>query len=295
MTQFYFLALAFCWGSAFLATKNIVTEVDPYYGALSRVFFGLLFFIILFIVRRKSIKIPLKEIWKPWVLSSLLISLPFMLMFWGQQHIPSGVAGIFNGTVPIWAFVMGAAFLKGVDSFTWRRAGGVLIGVGGILCIMLPKVHFSGQMSEFYGCLALVGMAISYAAGNVATKHLMVDHNTISIEGNIFHQYVFSAVILAIISVCFGTMPSAETLTQPKVLGSMIYVGVFSSAIAFLLLLELIRRLGALRASAVTYLVPIVALILDFGSTGRIPAGNEFFGVFLIFISLLMIQKPIKK
>ncbi|MDR0292358.1 MAG: DMT family transporter [Elusimicrobium sp.] len=294
MTYFYFFALAFCWGSAFLAAKNIVAGVDPLYGAFSRVFFGFLFFIILFALRRKSVKIPAKEIWKPWFLSSVLIILPFFLMFWGQQFVPSGVGGIFNGTAPIWTFIAGAIILKGEDSFTWPRALGVLIGIAGILCIMLPAANFQGSMAEFYGCLALVGMAICYALGNVFTKYIMVDHSTISTEGNIFHQYLFAFIVMGAVSLVFGVMPSKNMLDTKTVL-SMIYGGVFSSAIAFLLLLALIKRLGALRAASVTYLVPIVALVLDFLATGRVPGLNEFAGIFLIFVSLFIIQKPVKK
>ncbi|WP_424245600.1 drug/metabolite transporter (DMT)-like permease [Elusimicrobium posterum] len=294
MTNFYFLALAFCWGSAFLATKNIVSQIDPYYGAFSRVFFGFIFFIILFLARRKSIKVPVKEMWRPWLISFLLITFPFILMFWGQQHIPSGVAGIFNATVPFWVFVIAGVILKGEDSFNLTRGLGVLIGIAGILMIMLPKAQFSGNLNEFYGCLALLFMSVSYAAGNVATKYLMVDHNTISIEGNIFHQYLSAGVVILIIALIFGNAPSVQTLTQPKVLGSMVYVGVFSSAIAFLLLLTLIKRLGATRASAATYVVPLISLCLDFIDTGRIPALIEIGGTALIIFSLVLIQKPVK-
>ncbi|MGB2578445.1 drug/metabolite transporter (DMT)-like permease [Elusimicrobium simillimum] len=294
MTTILFIALAVCWGSAFLATKNIVDSIDPMWGAFSRVFFGFIFLTALFAIRRKSIKVPTKELWKPWVLSLLLIALPFIFMFWGQQYIPSGVAGIFNATVPLWVFLIAAVTLKGEDAFNWRRAVGVLIGLGGIFFIMYPKLHFSGSMSEFYGCGALLLMAVCYALGNVGTKYVMVDHKTISIEGNVFQQYLFSAVLLLALSLAFGTMPTAAAFT-PKVIISMIVVGVFSSAVAYLILVELIKRLGALRASAVTYLVPLVALSLDFAATGRIPLFNEIGGVLLIFFSLFLIQKPLKK
>ncbi|WP_428898532.1 Permease of the drug/metabolite transporter (DMT) superfamily [Parelusimicrobium proximum] len=297
MTQFYFITLAFCWGSAFLATKNIVDTIDPYWGALSRVVFGLLLFVIIFIVRRKSIHVPAKELWRPFLLQLLLISIPFMLMFWGQRFVPSGIGGIFNGTVPIWAFIAGAILLKGEDSFTWTRALGVGLGLAGMLTVMLPKLApgtFSGSMMEFWGCVALMLMAVCYALGNVATKYIMVDHKTVSTEGNIFYQYVFAGIIMLIVALIFGRAPAVSDLT-PKVLTSMAYVGMMSSAVAFLCLLQLIKRLGATRASAVTYLVPIIALIIDFAATGRVPGGMEFAGVALIFAGLFLIQKPVKK
>ncbi|GHT42340.1 hypothetical protein FACS189437_10210 [Bacteroidia bacterium] len=278
-----------------MAAKNIVAAgVDPMYGALSRVFFGFLFFIILFALRRKNVKIPAKELWKPWFLSSLLIILPFFLMFWGQRFVPSGTGGIFNGTVPIWTFIAGAVILKGEDSFTWPRAAGVLIGVAGILCIMLPHARFRGNMPEFYGGAALLGMAVCYALGGVFTKYIMVDHKTISVEGNIFQQYLFAFIVMGAASVVFAAPPPSAALDAKTIL-SMIYGGVFSTAAAFLLLLALIKRLGALRAASVTYLVPLVALVLDFSATGRTPVLNEVVGIILIFLSLFIIQKPAGK
>ena len=295
MTTVLFLGLAFCWGSAFLATKNIVDAIDPFYGALARTFFGFIFLAALYAARRKSVKVPVKELWKTWVMSLLLITLPFIFMFWGQQYVPSGMGGVFNSTVPLWVFIIGAMTLKGEDAFSWRRMSGVLIGFCGLVWIMWPKLNFSaaGGMTEFYGAIALVLMAVCYALGQIGTKYLFVDKATMSHEGNVFNQYLFAVVLLGAISLAFGKMPSANVFTA-KVWISMIFVGVFSSAVAYLILIELIKRLGAMRASAVTYLVPLVSLSLDFASTGRIPLLNEVGGILLIFASLYLIQKPLK-
>ncbi len=296
MTKFYFIGLALCWGTAFLATKNIVDAVDPYWGAFSRVFFGFLFFIILFTARRKSVYVPVKKMWKPWFLSSLLIVIPFLLMFWGQRFVPSGLGGVFNGTVPIWAFIAGAILVKGDDAFSWTRAGGVALGLVGLLVIMLPRASFASADSAmfFWGCVALMLMAVCYALGNVFIKIIMVDHSEISTEGNIFQQYLFGVVCLGIYALIFGTFPDASKFT-PKVIFSMLHVGVISSAVAFLFLYQLVKRIGPTRTSAVTYLVPIVALVLDFIATGRVPTVYEFAGVGLIFLSLFIIEKPVKK
>lgn len=294
MTTFYFLALAFCWGTAFIAAKNISEAMDPLWGAFFRVTAGFVFFCILFAIRRKSVKLPAKELWRPWLLSILLISFPFFLMSWGQQFVPSGLGGVFNGTVPIWAFILGAILLKGEDSFSWARGAGVLLGVAGIFIIMLPKVKFAGGSMELYGSFALLTMAVSYAAGNVATKYIMVDHSVVSTESNIFHQYLSACVLLLVCSLIFADAPAPGAFTTKTVL-SILHAGVMSSAVAFLLLLELIKRLGATRASSVTYLTPIVALITDFCFTGRVPAPREFAGVLLIFCSILLIQRPLKK
>ena len=109
----YLLAfcLALCWGTAFLATKNIVTVLPPYWGTFFRVLAGLIFFIILYGVQRKNLRCPVKELWRPWTIGFLLILFPFVAISWGQRFVAPTIGGFFNGTVPLWSFIAGAVLL----------------------------------------------------------------------------------------------------------------------------------------------------------------------------------------
>ncbi len=295
----YFLAfcLALCWGTAFLASKNIVDVLPPYWGAFARVLAGLLFFAIFFGVRRAPLKCPARELWRPWTISALLILLPFAALSWGIQHTVPTIAGIFNGTVPIWSFIAGAVLLKGVDRFTWRRAAGVIIGLAGLLIIMRPQWQAAlaapaGQMA-LWGYLALLFMALCYGVGNVITKKIMVDNTTLNWEANTFHQYLFAAVVLGFISFWAEPVPALSVFNTKLVL-SIVSAGVFSSAIAFLLMVALMKRWGATRMASVTYFSPIIAMGTDILFRGRTPHGAELAGMLLIFVSLWLIQKPLK-
>ena len=295
----YFLAfcLALCWGTAFLATKNIVTALPPYWSTFFRVLAGLVFFLTLYTIQRKSLKINLKQIWRPFVIGCLLILFPFASLSWGQRFVAPTVGGIFNGSVPIWSFIAGAIILKGVDRFTWRRAFGILFGIIGLLIITWPKLsaNFHGVNSaEIYGYIALLFMAWSYGLGNVMTKKIMVDNNCTTLEANTFYQYLISAVILLIVSCLAETFPAVSQFSA-KVIISIICAGVFSSAIAFLLMVELIKRWGATRMASVTYFTPVVAMVLDIFALRRYPTSYELIGLCIIFAGLFLIQKPIKE
>ena len=291
----YLLAfcLALCWGTAFLATKNIVTVLPPYWGTFFRVLAGLIFFIILYGVQRKNLRCPVKELWRPWTIGFLLILFPFAAISWGQRFVAPTIGGIFNGTVPLWSFIAGAVLLKGVDRFTWRRAVGVLIGLGGLLTIMWPSLQLGTDPNVLYGCFAFLLMAWSYSLGNVLTKKIMVDNHSVAPEANTFHQYLFSAVVLLVVSLILEPVPPASAFST-KVVLSIASAGVFSSAVAFLLMVALIRRWGATRMASVTYFTPVVAMASDMIAFGRMPGGNELLGLALIFLSLFLIQKPVK-
>ena len=296
MSNFLALCLATCWGTAFLATKNIVSALPPYWSTFLRVLTGLLFFFILYTVRRKSLKIPLNQLWRPLVIGGLLILLPFASLSWGQRFVAPTIGGIFNGTVPIWSFIAGAIILKGVDRFTWPRAIGMLCGITGLIVITWPKINanFHGINSvEIYGYMALLLMAFSYGIGNVLTKKIMVDNHKVSLEANTFYQYLLSAVILLIVSAVAEPFPPLSSFSA-KVVISIICTGVFSSAVAFLLMVELIRRWGATRMASVTYFSPIIAMLLDIFALKRYPTTLEIIGLCIIFVGLFLINKPIK-
>ena len=289
--------LALCWGTAFLASKNIVDVLPPYWGAFLRVLAGLVFFAILFAVQRAPIKCPARQIWRPWTISLMLILLPFAALSWGIQHTVPTIAGIFNGTVPIWSFIAGAILLKGVDRFTWRRAAGVVIGLAGLLVIMHPQWQAAltapaGQMA-LWGYLALLVMALSYGVGNVITKKIMVDNTELNWQANTFHQYMFAAVVLGVISYATEPVPALAVFNTKLVL-SIISAGVFSSAVAFLLMIALMKRWGATRMASVTYFSPIIAMGTDILFRGRTPHLPELIGMVFIFVSLWLIQKKVE-
>ena len=295
MSYFLALCLALCWGTAFLAIKNIVSTLPPYWGTFFRVLAGLIFFLIYYKIQRKSLKIDIKQIWRPFIIGFLLILLPFAALSWGQRFVAPTVGGIFNGTVPIWSFIAGAIILKGVDRFTWRRAAGILFGIIGLIIITWPEISadfHTVNSAEIYGYIALLIMAFSYGLGNVLTKKIMVDNNSTSLEANTFYQYLISAVILLLIS-CLAEPCPALSQFSLKVIISIICAGVFSSAIAFLLMVELIKRWGATRMSAVTYFTPIIAMVLDIFALHRYPTFYEICGLFIIFCGLFLIQKPV--
>ena len=286
------LGLALCWGTVFLSTKNIVTVLPPVWCTFYIIFAGLLFFSILYTCQRKSLRINLRHLWQPYLIGFLLMLFPFAARSWGQQFVAPSLGGLINGTTPMWSFVAAAILLKGIDRFTWRRAAGVLVGMVGLLTIVWPSLTLGNDPHVLYGCSALVLMTWSYALANVAIKKIMVDGNNTTIEANTFHQYLFTAVVLLLIALIFEPIPSLSVFST-KVIMSILCAGVFSSAIAFLLMLALIKRWGATRMASVNYFVPVVAMLGDFIFLQRIPAGNELLGLGFIFLSLWLIQKPV--
>lgn len=290
MNILYFILLAFFWGSAYIGVKYTLDVVPPYTSAFLRTFVGFLFFAVWYLIAKKKVYLPLKTAWRPWLAGTLIMTLPFMFLYWGQRFIPAGTGGILNGTVPLWVFVIAALTIKGEDKFTWKKALGTLLGFGGLLLVFAPALQnfYAIDKNVLLGMSSLLCMAICYALGNVFTKYILTGN--ISMEQNIFHQFWFSAASLLIVALIIGEpLPSSE-IFAPKVFISMLYVGICSSALALLLLYKLLKEWGALKASAATYFVPIVAVALDYILNGTVPGIYTITGMVVIIISLVLIK-----
>ncbi len=291
MNFIYFILLSVFWGTAYVGVKYNVNSLDPFFSAFLRTFIGLLFFAVWYGARKKKVFLPLSKAWKPYLAGWLIMGLPFLFLYWGQQFIPAGTGGIFNGTVPLWTFVIAACTVKGVDAFTWRKALGVLTGFCGLLFLFKPALEQFYQnldASVLYGSLSLLIMAACYAGGNVLTKYIL--DKDISEEQNIFQQYFFSAVFLLAVFLLSGHQVNWQRLGDIKMLGAILYVGIFSSAVALLLLFKLLKAWGALKASLASYAVPFIAVSTDFLFNGRKPDSYEVAGMLVIIVSLLLIQ-----
>ena len=285
MNILYFILLAFFWGSAYIGVKYTLEVVGPFTSAFLRTFIGFLFFAIWYLIARKRVHLPLKLAWRPWLAGTLIMSLPFLFLYWGQQFVPAGMGGIINGTVPIWVFIIAALTIKGEDKFTWKRSIGVVLGFIGLV---LTKGFEPVETHVLLGMGSLLCMAICYAIGNVFTKYILT--NNITMEQNIFHQFWFSSLFLLVAVLLIGEQLPSSEIFAPKVLISMLYVGICSSALALLLLFKLLKEWGALKASAATYFVPIVAVALDYLLNGVVPGVHTIAGMIIIIVSLLLIK-----
>lgn len=293
MNIIYFILLALAWGTSYVGNKYAVDVYGPYLSSFLRVFIGFIFFAAWFLIAKKSFYLPRKEAWRPWLAGMLIMGVPFVFLYWGQQYIPAGTSGIFNSTTPLFVFIIAALTIKGQDAFTWRKAIGVLIGFIGIMCVCQPaiKAYVSADMGKMalYGSLSLLMMAFCYALGNVLIKYIMI--NKMTMAQNVFHQYFFSMIFLFFVVLLSGEpMPDLNSAFSGKAVFSIVYVALFSSAAALLLLVKLIDEWGALKASMATYLVPFIAVGTDFLFNHTVPTKYEVIGMCIIIVSLVLIQ-----
>ena len=176
------------------------------------------------------------------------------LLFLAQQTVPSGVAAIIQGLVPIitalWAVVLLGERLSPLG------AVGAAIGFFGVALVVQPDPN-NLLAGDTLGRLLVVGQVCSIALGGVLIQRA---GPTIERGALVGWSMGIGSVVLHAASLAAGELPS-PSLVVPTAVGALVYLGVFATAIAFLIYFRILEKHGAFEAALVGYAVPIVATI----------------------------------
>jgi drug/metabolite transporter (DMT)-like permease len=301
-----FLTLAAVWGSSFLFIKVGLEEgVAPMTIVSLRTFFASL--LLGGVLLARGGRLPLQwDVWKRMAFLGVFnIVVPFALIAWGQQYIPSGLASILNAMVPLFTIVLAAIALAD-EHITVARLAGLGIGFGGVVLLALPSLGAAQADADaalaVAGMLAVVLAAIFYAIASVYTRRRLTGHAIVrQADGTrrppspaeISFGSAFSAfVIISVMAVLFERPERGLYAIPASSLGwlAMIWLGALGTGVAYLLFFRLIERWGATRTTLVTYVIPVVAIALGFAVLGERLRPLELAGAVLILGGVVMVN-----
>lgn len=253
-----FLFLAAIWGSSFLFIKVGVGELHPLYVTLGRCGAGALTLLVVLAVMRDRLPRDPK-LWLHLAVGGVLgVALPFTLFGYGEQRVPSMLAGIWNATTPLVVLPMAVLVFR-TERMTARRVVGLALGFIGVLVVLgawqgLGGAHFTGQLMCFAAAVCY-GVAIPYQKRFVAGR----PESGVSLSAA---QLLLATALLAIIAPLVAGAPPAPTTLSLEVVASVLALGALGTGLAFVINLRNIRLAGASIASTVTYLIPIFAVLI---------------------------------
>lgn len=280
MAYFILLLLGSIWGASYLFIKVGGESVPPVTLVMMRTTIaGLVLFLTLNLRREKLPPIN-APIWK-WLAALGLFNsvIPYTLITWGEIYISSGLAAILVGAMPIFTILF-AHWLTHDEKLTPRKIAGVVAGFVGVVILFLPD-FLNAASANLYGGLAVVGAAISYAfATIIARRHLKgQSHVTTS-----FGQMLMASIILIPASLL---LDRPWTLTPtPIALGAIVTLAVLGTAFAYLMYFWLIANVGATRTSLVTFISPVIAVILGAVILGEKLEWTTGVGLVLIIVGV---------
>lgn len=283
-----FLLLALLWSGSFINIKIVVDALPPIFCAMIRVLVSLICLTIIYLSLGKKIIAPTWAFWRLWLAGLFNQALPFALLFFGEKFIAPALASIINSTVSIWSLLLGTLLFFDFSQWTSRKVIGIAVGFCGIVLIFSPFLQ--GSENSLLGILAVTGMAIFYALGSLINQHVIFKTMTVNFETNLLQQHISSLLFLVASSLTLETWPSIMSLLHLKLLLSFLYLGLVATAISWTIYFYLIKKWGAVRATSVMYLVPLLAITWDLLFLHLVPSKNELIGMSAILIGVTLIQ-----
>jgi drug/metabolite transporter (DMT)-like permease len=282
--------LAMIWGTSFLFIKVGVRELHPMYVTLSRVALGALTILILLAVLRQ--KLPRDpRIWAHLAVAGAIgVALPFTLYGYGEQRVPSLLAGIWNATTPLATLPL-AVLLFRTERFTARSLTGLGIGFVGVLVVLGVWTGVGG--STFTGQLLCFAAATCYSVAIPYMKRFVTDTGTSELA-LVAGQMLAATAMMAVIAPLAAGAPPAPASLSPEVIGSMVALGALGTGIAFVIHMRNIRLVGATAASLVTYVSPVCAVLAGVVVLGESLAWYQPVGGLVVLLGVAISQSVLR-
>jgi drug/metabolite transporter (DMT)-like permease len=277
------LLLGAIWGMSFVLIKVGNRAFTPVQVSFGRMLFGLLALTPVLLAQRGRLPRDGRT-WGHLAMAAFLVnSAPFTLFAFGEQHVSSVLAGIWNGTTPLFVLLVVLLTLP-EERPTRERVVGLAIGFAGVLVVLGAWRGIArGELVGSAACLAaaiLYGIGFPYLRRYLATGGLAVAVLA-------FGQLALGTLQLALVLPFAGGVPEAFALGP---LAAVAALGAIGTGAAYLLNYSIIRDAGATAASTVTYLVPVFATAAGVALLGERLTWNEPVGGLLVLLGVAASQ-----
>ena len=247
--------LALIWASAFFNIKIATYSYGPITIAFFRILFGAVPVILLCIYK----KIKIEAFSKDWhwfaMIGFINLVAPFFLIAYGVKSVQSNLAAILMSTTPLSSTILGHFFTKN-EKFNFIKTFGILIGFSGIVYLFSDNLLINDN--NFISALLILLGSTCYVIGGVLTLKISKKKNE-----NVTGSILIWAIIILIPLVCFIEKPWTLNPSIESTI-SVIYLGVVSTGLAWLLRFRILKKNGLIFQSQVSYLIPIFGMILSY-------------------------------
>ena len=275
------------WGTSFLFIKVALEGLPPLYVSLARCAAGAA--VMLAAVAVGRLRLPRQLLlWRQLLVLALLTNvIPFTLFAWGQERVSSSVAGIYNGTTPLMTLLVALALVSD-ERPTAERIAGLLLGFLGVVVVLGPW-HGVGS-NTVAGQLACLAASGCYGLGFHYTRRVFQGRGLSPVELTA-GQMLLSTALLAVAAPIGG----GEVTVTWRVAAAVGALGAFGTGIAYVIYHGLVRDVGAMTTSLVTFIVPVVAVFLGVVVLDEPLTWNLFAGGVVVFAGVAVAEGRLRR
>jgi drug/metabolite transporter (DMT)-like permease len=200
-----------------------------------------------------------------------------------MQNTSAGVTAIISSANPVLTALLAACFLA--EPITWRKAAGLLLGVGGVAFIVQSRI--SGKLEDPVGIACTVGGLVSLVAGTILFKRLAPKGDLW--VGNAI-QNVAAGVALLPLALTLERV--SDVVSDWRLWVGFAYSALLVSVFAYLLWFHLLRRCGATGASAYHFLMPPLGVLFGWLLLGERLEPVDLLGVLPVTLGIYLVTRP---
>jgi drug/metabolite transporter (DMT)-like permease len=274
--------LVVIWSSTWVAIKLGLDDTPPLLGAGIRFASAGIVLLVVAAAWRRPLRtdVPLAA-----TLAALPFALCYGLVYAGEQHIPSGLAAVLFGVMPLYVALMAAALLHD-EPLRARLIAGIALAVAGLVLAFGESVALGDDDKAALGALALVIAPLAAAGGNIAIKRRGQGVDPIPLNG--WAMLAGGLLLLAASALSEDWGAAAWT---GRAVGAISYLALIGSAVPFVGLTILLRELPAVTISYITLLLPFGALVFGAAIEGEAITLAAVGGAALVALGLLVAQR----
>ncbi|SFN69409.1 Permease of the drug/metabolite transporter (DMT) superfamily [Mycetocola miduiensis] len=283
-----FIGMGMIWGASFLFMKVALEGVSFGQVAWTRIMLGALTLGIIALVTRA--RLPRQPIiWLHYAIISITFCvIPYLLFAWAEQYISSSLASILNAVTPITTAIMATLVFR-VEKLNWGQVLGVLVGMVGVVVIVAPW-QVGALLGDWRGQLACLGAVTCYGFALGYLRKFLAPYKVPSIT-SAFMYIGMAAVIMALLTPVVAWHP---VQLDVWVVLSLIGLGALGTGVVYIWNMNVLAAWGPTATSGVTYVTPVVGVILGVLLLQESLGWHEPVGAVLVFIGILLTQQRIR-
>jgi drug/metabolite transporter (DMT)-like permease len=253
-----FLLLTLIWGTTWAAIRLGLEGIPPLTGVALRFAMAGTLLLVLMVLLGVRFAWTREELGL-WAVNGLLsFSASYTVVYWAEQHIPSGLTAVLFATYPLMVALIAHLVLPG-ERLRWGAGAGVVVGFLGVAVIFSDDLRLLGGTQVREAALVMLLSPLVSAAATVAVKRW----------GGGLHPLSLTAVPMLLTALVVGTFAFVFERQAPLVfdlrsVGALLYLAVFGSAVTFTVYYWMLSHAPATQVSLIAYTIPVVAVITGF-------------------------------
>ena len=296
--QVRFVVLALIWGASFLLIKLGLRAYEPLQVATARILLGAV--TVLLLLRLTGGRLPReRRVWAHLVVVALLLgAIPFVLFPLGEERVSSALAGIGNAVTPLATVVATAALLPD-QRLPRAKTLAVLAGFGGVVLISQVWEAEAGPDVLGFGFTLLAGA--SYGLGWTWVRRFLggADLGGLALPAALLTMASVQMTVLVtlwwlprqeVLAAPWSARPGADASLTPAL--AVAVLGIVGTGLAYLLQFDIVRAVGPQVASLVTYLIPVVSVVLGYLVLGERLGAWQLVGAVVVLGSAIAVGRP---